>query len=67
MMSKKRVQDLGVALYEVSCEHGTQFPTWARCVNAISRALDANGEDFRAFLQAAGADDDEQAKGKVGL
>lgn len=67
MMSKKRVQDLGVALYEVSCLANCDYNTWGLCVNTIARKLDEQGADFRAFLQAAGADDDEQAKGKVGL
>ena len=32
-----------------------------------ARYLDSKGKDFRLFLQAAGADDDEQARGRMKL
>jgi hypothetical protein len=65
-MQKRLLMTLGEALEDVNGRAATHHPTWAACVNAIAEALDNAGKDFRRFLAAAGADEEEQAKGKVG-
>ncbi len=65
-MSKKLVGDLGQALYQVACRADTHAPTLWNAVNALVDVLDNHGQDFRLFLKAAGADDEEQAEGRIG-
>ncbi len=66
-MSKRLTGDLGEALYFQSCRSDIHLPSLHSTINRLARVLDENGEDFRLFLRAAGADDDEQARGRMRL
>lgn len=70
-MSKRLITKLGAVLYRESCKL-TPAPalhrvTLVRVANAMVDVLDDEGLDFRLFLQAAGADDEEQARGRMKL
>lgn len=65
-MTKRLIADIGNALYEVSCRADAHMPTLESAINAIAEALDYDGQDYRLFLQAAGASDAEQDAGHMG-
>lgn len=67
VISKHFAEDLGAAFGEIGGWAKTDPATWRLMVNVTVRIMDARGVDFRAFLEAAGADADEQARGRVTL
>ena len=66
-MSRKLIGDLGEVLYRLSCRADADYDTAMNAMNMQARVLDLHGQDFRLFLRAAGADDEEQAKGRMRL